>query len=145
MKFRPWVRTLRTRTYDLFYLQFYSVPITALSRSLPIFSKVFTVVARQYPHSLNWEMEESLFHSWGTKMYRDCLYCHERSLGFHIWLSDMPEVHWYSDMILSCSSLHFFVYLFIFMEDLEIFLEATCTWRFVCLGYLQGHVLFPLC
>lgn len=123
------------------------IPTVALSRSLPIFTKVFTVVTRRYPHHLDWEMAESLFRSRGAEVWH-CAYAVVSgiwvfSLSFHIWVSDMPGVYWYSNMGLSCSSFYKELTLFYFFEYLEIFLEATCTWRFVCLRHPQGCVLLP--
>ena len=54
------------------------------------------------------------------------------SSGFHLWVSDMP---------LGAS---FFVCLF-FMEDLDIFLEVTCPWRFVCVLGTSGALCFSHC
>lgn len=65
-------------------------------------------------------------------------------LGFQVWVSDLLEVCWYSDMGLCCSSVHQEL-TFAFIEDPEMCEEAGCSCWSVCLGHCQRPVWLPLC
>jgi len=72
------VRTLRTWTCDLFYLQFYSVPFIAHSGSLPILLRC----------SLRWP--DNILIIWIERWQNHCcLYCCEKSLSFQFGFSHM--------------------------------------------------------